>query len=233
MTEKITMISLWRNDANRKINDRIKHLLEKNREGLRYLWVVGDSTDHTEDILRWTAEHHDNIVVLRYDTMIVGEDLVTRWERLSACVNAAFAAVRKEDDYVIVHESDIISPEDIVDKLVNHAREGRCPIAAWPMLGLVFYDVWAYRAYNNDGKLTHFKNNYPYHDVYKPDEPFRVMSCGTLWILHAKDARWIRVVDRAVVEVCDILTTNGAQIWVDPTIIVAQPKDLWESWEWK
>lgn len=227
----VVMVSLWKDDGERRLAERMWHLVGKSHPApwLRWVWVVGDSSDDTEERLRAVAVGR-RITVVRRDTGIVGDEPETRLRRLSETVNAAWEYVG-DARWVVLHESDIVSPADVVERLVSHAEAGRAPVAGWPVLGdgpnAVFYDIWGYRA---GGTL--FSNWPPYHAVYRPDEVFEVDSVGTCWLFHAEDVRGpdgIRCVDRAVLDLCAGMRERGRRFWVDPGLRVVQPVDLWVS----
>jgi glycosyltransferase involved in cell wall biosynthesis len=228
MTPRVAMLSLWRNDSRRNLLARCDHLTAKSYPNLRHIWVVGDSTDKTEAFLRGYADlfaFDRDITIIRHDTGITAEDERERLRRLSLTANAGLDAVRADDDYLLIHESDILSPVDVVERLLD---TGLCPIAAWPTLAVnndkLLYDVWALR---KDG--VRFGNHPPYHACYTPDAPFAVDSCGTVWLLHAADIRaGARMTTFAAVELCAQLRAMGRTIWVDPTLEVVQPYDLWQ-----
>jgi len=227
----VVMLSLWRDDVARNLKQRAFHLLSKSYPTMRWVWVVGDSSDDTYEQLvevRNQVYGYRRIDIYNMDTGIVGEDPITRRRRLGQTANKWLEAVQDEDDYLLMHESDIISPVDVVEQFVNHAAVGRCPIAAWPILPVgenkaVFYDIWAYR---KDGVM--FTNNPPFHACYKADEAFEIDSVGTCWMFEADDARQgARFGDEAVLTLCRTLKTMGRTFWVDPKLIVVQPHELW------
>ena len=211
------MISLWRNDAGRELEARIEALLAKTYKALRYVWVAGDSEDETETVLREAAARSKrDVSVIRHDTHIKGEDPIERVSQLSRTASAGLDAIRKDDDFCLIHESDLESPDDIVQRLL---AAGHCPVAAWPVLEGMFYDTWAFRA---DGE--NFSNDAPYHARYKADEPFEVDSFGSCYMFHAADVRWgLRCEIGGAVELSDKLRRLGRALWVDPRIIVRQP----------
>lgn len=223
----VIMCSLWRDDERRNINFRMAHLAYKQYHypDLRCLWVVGDSSDGTEGILRDFAKGFDHITVLRHDSRITGEDMHSRLRRLSDTASTWF---RNMDDaeYVMVHESDLISPPDVVGQFLAHAEAGRCPIAGWPVMAdgdsHIFYDVWAYRY---QGKR--FGPNPPYLRTLPDTDVFTVDSFGSCWMAHAHDLRNFRMNGRAVLDICDHLRSLGRELWVDRTIVIEQPRDLW------
>ncbi len=228
---QVAMLSLWRNDTKRDLEARARHLLSKTYPALRWVWVVGDSADATyEQLLGIVNEVHPwrRVDLLRADSGIIGEDPKTRRRRLGATANIWLERVRADDDYLLVHESDIISPDDVVERMLGHAAAGCCPIAGWPILPIVpglfvFYDIWAYR---KDGRM--FSNYPPFHDCYRADELFEVDSFGTCWLFDAADARaGARFGDEAVLTMCADLRNRGRRLWVDPHLVVLQPRELW------
>lgn len=229
----VVLGSLWRDDAERGIVDRAEHLLAKAElwPALRYVWAVGDSSDNTAEILRGLSTGYD-VTVIERDSGIGGDAPSSRLQRLSFTGNALFEAVDpKRDEYLIIHESDIVSPPDLVEKMVARAREGFCPLAAWSELEIrpgltVFYDIWATR---RDG--IRFTSCAPYHPAlirHNSAEPLRVDSFGTCWICHATDAAEIRMETEAVLDACLILQAMGRVLWLDPQLVVTQPHALWE-----
>lgn len=226
----VVMCSMWRNDEDRQLLDRAMHLLSKceSYPALRWLWVVGDSSDRTAERLGMLCGGYSNIRVVDIgDTGIKGDDMPTRLRRLSVTANHYFKYVDGAD-YVLIHESDIVSPPNVVNLLVANAERGICPVAAWPTLEVkpghkLLYDVWALR---KDGKR--FNHTYPYHPCYKADKPFVVDSAGTVLLMHAEDSGSVLMDKHAVLDLCWHLRELGRDIWVDPTIEVVQPHSLWE-----
>jgi hypothetical protein len=136
--------------------------------------------------------------------------------------------VRPEDDYLLLHESDLHTPPDLVGRFL---KDGLCPIAGWITLTVngyqMFYDTWAYR---KDGQM--FSNYPPYHPCYTPDQPFEVDSFGSCWLCYAEDIRAGARCERlAVLDLCRQFKDKGRRLWIDPTIPVVQPTALWTSRE--
>lgn len=231
MHPPVLMMSLWRDDMGRDIDRRADHLLSKTYPNLHHLWVVGDSDDLTFHRLCNVA-HGRNVTLLACRTGIAGDAPNDRLRRLSDTGNMAFDYMA--DDmarvtYWLNHESDIQSPPDVVERLVAHAEAGRCPVAGWPTLGdrpdAAFYDIWAYR---KDGKK--FESYLPYHPAWTPDAPFEVDSAGTVLLIHADDIYdGARYRGGALVDLCEQLKERGRRIWVDPSLRVVQPIDLWQE----
>lgn len=223
----VVMCSLWREDVHRRLVDRVQHLLAKAHPypALRWVWVVGDSHDDTTRALADLSYGYPVQIVDIGDTGIEGDDHPSRLRRLSETANEWWNWI-DDAEYVMVHESDIVSPPNVVNRMVAHAGRGRCPIAGWPTLTLngktLFYDVFCYR---KDG--TRFTNNPPYHACYRPDQPFTVDSFGTMYLFHAEDVPLVRFEDNAVLDLCRQLRAQGRDLWVDPTLVIEQPRDLW------
>lgn len=215
--------SMWRNDATRNLMGRAEHLLLKWQPGVRYVWVVGDSSDDTEAQLRDIVEVGDwPVEIIRHDTGIVGEDANVRLRRMSLTASAGFDQVRADDEWWILHESDLISPINLVDLMTG---SGFDVLGGWVTLGDMFYDTYAYR---KDGKL--FTNHPPYHACYKPDEPFELDCIGSVMMFPARELRiGVRCDSGGVVELCRQFTEDGLRIWCDPRIKIQQPVELWES----
>lgn len=221
----VVMVSLWRNDTARRLTERAEHLLAKTYPRLRWVWVVGDSTDATWLRLHQVQARHRraNVDVLDIgDTGHPGTDPNARMRRLSAAVSAGLERVRPRDHYVLCHESDIVSPEDVVERLVDLAEsKGQAVVGGWPMLGDLMYDCWAYRS---QGK--HLSNHTP-----RPAAPFELDSIGTVYLMPA----WpfhdgLRCQRNGAVELCQAMRQRGYKVWCDPSITVTQPMDLWQPW---
>jgi len=228
MTATVAMLSLWRDDVDRRLAERATHLLGKTYPALRWIWVVGDCEDDTETQLRAiaaTAAHEDKSVeIVRHDTGIVRRTPDDRFRAAGESMNAALDRVRATDDYVLIHESDLQTSHGVIQQLL---KSDRCPIGGWPYLESCgpsfFYDTWAYR---RDG--VRFTNGPPYHRCYRADEPFEVDSVGSVWMMHAADIRaGVRCDAEGCVDLCRGMRVRGRSIWVDPRVSVMQPTDLW------
>lgn len=226
MRETVAMLSLWRNDMERHLERRIEHLLSK--EGVsRWIWVIGDSTDNTEDILAAWADAMPYITLIKHDTgMGAATSPDEKLIRQSLTVSAGLAALTEEDDYVLLHESDLISPEDVAPRFLATKRRA---VAGWVTLGdgpEVFYDTYAYR--RNGMKFT---NDPPYHPDYRPDRLFEVDSFGSCFLAPAWALKGLPVQRGGVIEMCAHMRALGLSLWVDPSVHIVQPRDLWEAAE--
>ncbi len=216
----VVMMSLWRDDAEKDLEARAEHLLSK-RGVARWVWVVGDCEDDTKMRLEsaaWTNTDK-NIEIIRGDTGILGEAPDVRVRRLSQTIKTGLEAIHDSDDWIIIHESDLRSPADVVERFLKTGKE---VVAGWVTLEPqgIFYDTWGYRA---DGEL--FANHFPYHRRYQRSGVFEVDSVGSCWMFPAGEARHIMPERFACVEMCAKLKTRGRTIWVDPTIPIVQPSE--------
>lgn len=220
----VIMLSCWRNDVQRQLAQRAQHLLAKSYPNLRWVWVVGDSQDQTAEELRYEMFCHNRNVTL----VDIGDTgLTERMRRFGTAAQAGLDRVLPEDDYVLVHESDLVSPPDIVERLL---APGHDVLGGWTVLGSapLLYDIWGIRGL--DG--AHFHGLPPYHHDYRPDAPFEVSSVGSCWLLPAAAVRdGIRCDTFGAVELCRGLRERGYRIWCDPRIEIVQPLALWTSRE--
>lgn len=225
MDNTVAILSLWREDAARGLGERVRHLLAKTAPedlSLRWVWVVGDSEDETENWLRVLAQDypHKDIEIVRHDTGLRGDEPAIRLKRLSQTVNAGLARGRAGDVYWLYHESDLLSPPDVIGQFL---ATGHCPVAGWVVLGELFYDTWGYR---KNGQM--FSNYAPYHPVYRADAPFEVDSVGSCWLLPAAAVQaGLHCVDKGVLDLCEQLRQMDYAIWVEPRIRIEQPLALW------
>lgn len=228
---QVAMISLWRNDLERDIHKRMDMLTQKSYPRLRWIWVVGDSDDTTADVLLdyKTAERYHwglDIEIVEHWTGVKGMDHASRLRRLSLSLNEAFDLIRPKDDYVIIHESDLESPRDLVEQFLATEKDYVAG-TTWLQLdrGDLFYDIWGFRA-----KGKRFTNDPPYHEVYREDALFPVDSVGSCWMFPAQPIReGVRCYHAATRELCAKLREeHDAQWWVAPWIKIRQPKALWE-----
>lgn len=224
----VCMMSMFRDDEQRGLVERIQHLLDK--QGVdRWVWIVGNSSDQTETILRAVAAERSDVTVLRYDSDVLGDDPDSRLTRLSQTANAGLADVRDTDAYYIIHESDLRSPADIVPQLMTVASEGNRAVAGMVWLGedeRVFYDSWGFTA--ADG--GNFTNQPPHHPTINRERPFEVRTAGSILLFPAQHLRdGLRLTWGGMRELCLNLKARGVSIWVHPHVNIVQPVALWTS----
>jgi hypothetical protein len=225
---RTALLSIWRNDGARDLEARAAALLAKTGSDLGWLWVVGDSDDDTEERLRalaapWPAR------VLRADSGIVSDDPTSRLRRMSHAGDAGLDVLARLGggfERVVMHESDLVSPGNVVAQLEGDALTA---VAGWPTLtlpeGTVFYDTWAYWA---DG--VPFNGAPPYHPRYRSDARFPVDSAGSVlsfpaWVLRdgAREGGY------GLRGLCQAMRQRGVGVLVDPRVLIVQPATLWET----
>lgn len=228
------MCSSWRNDAERDLLERAWHLVDKTYPNMRWVWVVGDSDDETFAILDDFAEeiHYHrglNITVIEHETEHKGSDHRARLARLSESCSMALAEIKATDDYMVMHESDLISPDDLIEQFLATGKDYVAG-ATWLHAGetRLFYDVWGFW---RDG--VRFCNDPPYHACWKDDELFQVDSFGSCWMVKAAPfVDGLRCYTDAAREMSGKLVRDyDAELWCAPWIEIIQPMELWEPWQ--
>lgn len=224
----IVVMSLWRNDADRNLRERALHLLSKSSAAhtTLYLWAVGDCDDDTwlklSEIVEEHVDTHD-IILLGADTGLVGEDVDTRRMRSSATATRMFDFLKlysDEAEYVLLHESDLQSPPDVIDQLLKGG--GGNPCAGWPIIKLngdtLFYDTWAYK---------YISGGYFFAESPRPQLPFPVHGFGSVWVAPTRFVAG-RVLKRfAIRELCEQWREERIPMFCDPRVIIEQPTSLW------
>jgi hypothetical protein len=218
------LLSLWRGDAQRDLVARAAHLRAK--IGVTtWRWIVGDSDDETEQLLRECAHGDPRVRVDVADTGLTSDAPETSLLRRSLTCDAALDRLAPDVDRVVFHESDLESSIDVVLALDG---EERAVVAGWVTLDLgggpLFYDTWAYRGL--DG--TRFAPLPPYHPDYRPDARFPVRSAGSVlsvpgWVLH----RGARCGAYGLVGLSAACRARGVSVLVDPRVPIVQPASRW------
>ena len=154
----ITIMSLWRNDADRDLEARAEHLLAKTsaHHELRWLWITGDNSDETcqrlGDVVAERMKASAGpcpVTIIDADSGIVGEDVPTRRRRGSVTASEMFRHIDPEADFVLLHESDLRSDIDVIDQFLDSLelisgeevqrcgmRSNRNIVAGWPEITL-------------------------------------------------------------------------------------------------
>lgn len=227
-------ISMFRWDAGKHLVRRVSHLLAK--QGVdRWIFMVRPEMDMTAAMLQ-TYEGAKVSVIQEWWPAV--ED---RMIRLSVAADVALSAATDAGaDRILWHESDLISPPDVVALL---ARTEGTIVGGWPVLpgnetpaelmlhtgagcldtGEAFYDTWGYR---HEGQR--FTNLPPYSPIYKPDEPFQLESVGSVALIDASAIRrGARFSPGAFVNLCGTARAGGGTVWCDPRVKIVQPLELW------
>lgn len=227
-------ISMWKGDASRHLARRAQHLLAK--EGIdEWIWVVRPVADMTPDILR---EEADGAPVTLVDESWPAPD--DRMLRLSVAADFGVAiAIAREADRILWHESDLLSPPDVVEQL---ARTSAAVVGGWPVLpgqetpealrlfrgcavfkNEQFYDTWGYRAGGE-----RFTNAVPFSPHANLEEPFKLQSVGSVALIDAGIIRrGARFLPGAFVNLCQWAYALDGEVWCDPRVKIVQPLELW------
>jgi hypothetical protein len=221
----VIFASLWRLDVNRQLSTRVEHLLSKVSAAhtLRWLWVVGDSVDDTELRLREEWQRFNpslDVTIVRCDSGIRGEDLLSRRRRIGLTVQQTFDQFRSDDDLICLHESDLLSDPKVVDRLL----QGPIPTAGWSTIAFEgrsqFYDIWGFRDLRG-------RNFDPF--IRRPNGPFQVSAFGSCWIGPVALCRNRQIGEEVVVGLCKQWRHEGVRLWCDPRVEIVQPVELWEA----
>jgi len=225
----IAILSMWRNDSERRLLDRVTHLNSKtcDTHPLRHLWIVSvgdDCSDGTDNLLAHYANELDmDVTMVVESTTVTGDSVESIRRRASRSATRLFEEVLPSDDYVLLHESDLTSPDNVIDLLLPTVESTGGPVAGWPTLTrngeTIFYDIWAYRDIDGD-RFTH---------GVKLDAVTQVTSFGSVWLAEAGLVRGREITDEGIVELCGEWMVEGVGMFVDPSIPVVQPVDLWNG----
>ena len=233
---KVLCLSMWYDDAGKHIADRAIHLLTKPNI-TRWVWSVRPGRDCTPQSLVALADYTNK---LAYEVSVYvepDEQPVERIERLSRAGDALLSTV-EDEDYVLWYESDLFTPDDLVERL---AAVDAAVVGGWPLLShdpkkslgirtqkrmyldeAIFYDTWGYR----QGGVR-FGNRPPYHECYQP-EPFRLDSVGSVALIKADYIRrGARMNGGGMVGLCESIRGLGGEVWCDPRVPIVQPTELW------
>lgn len=217
----IVIMSLWRDDANRDFRRRVNHLLSKTSRyhEIEYLWGCGDAVDNTPALLKAALPASRGHVV-DVTTGIAGEEVTGRRIRLAKSASMLFDLIPLDADYVMLHESDLLSPIDVVDRLLEAG--GGNPTAGWPVIQLggeeLFYDIWAYK-HRNGG---YFGQREP-----RPSNIIEVDSFGSVWLAPAHLVRGRTLDQTCIRSLCAQWRSEHVMMCVDPTTKITQPTSLW------
>lgn len=231
---KTVGVTMWMNDAGRHLARRVKHLSAK--VGVdEWVWVVRPTPDMTDTMLRTMAKGAGATVVL--------EDWPQPDDRILSLAVAAdigvAAAVARDADRILWHESDLFTATDLVPLL---ERTAGAVVGGWPVLPgedtpkelllyegasvfteSQFYDTWGYRL---GGRR--YTNEKPHHPQHVADTPYQLDSVGSVALLDASYIRrGARFAPGAFVRYCEWVRALGGTVWCDPRVPVVQPLELW------
>jgi hypothetical protein len=230
-------LSGFKGDISKHLMARVKHLLAK--PGIdHWFWGVRETNDMTYAYLKQVEGWSEGKVTVSSEEFPAWSERILHLSVIGdmglsvACANDA--------DRVLIHESDLITPVDIVEMLSG--TDGSV-VGGWPVLAnqstpedlmlypgamrlsmeQAFYDTWAYRAGGE-----RFTNEPPYHPAYRADKPFQLESVGSVALIDASYLRrGARMFPEGFVGLCDSIRALGGTVWCDPTVPVIQPLELW------
>ncbi|NBW21642.1 MAG: hypothetical protein EBR82_78170, partial [Caulobacteraceae bacterium] len=207
-----------------------------------------------EKMLRFVIENSPVPVIL----------IVEPWDkpadRLLACSLvgdvAINAALMHGAGRVLIHESDLISPPDVVQRLADvlDGDEKRAVAGGWPCLASVGMDrsldlcdgalrlgehlqlhlgggpaplPFFYDTWGYRHEGVRFTSVPPYSPCYST-EPFRLDTVGSVALIKGEYLRCgARMENEGFVGLCDRIRQLGGEIWCDPRLIINQPIELW------
>lgn len=251
---KVIGVSAWMGDCGKHFNERVEHLLGK--PGVdAWVWVVRPTNDITAKLLASVAERAPDRV------LVIEETWEKPADRILACSIvgdvAINAALMRGADRVLIHESDLISPHDLVERLsaVLDAGEKRAACGGWPCLASAGMDESLmlcpgaarlgehlqiqtvgepaplplfYDTWGYRFEGQRFSSVPPFSSCHTPDAPFRLDTVGSVALIKSP---WLhqgaRMEDGGFVGLCESIGLMGGEVWCDPTIIINQPLELW------
>lgn len=202
--------------------------------GVRFVWVEGDSTDATWDVL---AEERDaafwpvTLVKREHGGPMWGSvDVDDRWAKLAWVHNGMLAEVKATDDVLLYVESDLMWNNATMLKLLGHLDtpgvDGVCPLSVIHTSPATFYDTWGHRSGGQK-----FGHHWPYHPMLtRPADPatglYPMDSAGSCWVVKADVARAATFDGDPPLDIvawCNNMRANGARLWLDPSVKVYHP----------
>lgn len=229
-------LSGFKGDVGKHIGRRVTHLLAKTGVD-HWFWGVRQDNDMTLEYLKRVEKAASGRVTVSSEDFPAWEERILH---LSVIGDMGLSAACMVDaDRVLIHESDLFTPVDIVERL---AATPAAVAGGWPVLAgdgtpaelllcegamkwdrQIFYDTWAYRA---DGQR--YKNDPPHHPRHVSDRPYQLDSVGSVALIDAAYLRrGARMFPEGFVGLCDSIRRLGGQVWCDPRVPVVQPVELW------
>jgi hypothetical protein len=146
--------------------------------------------------------------------------------------------ILESDDMLIFHESDLVSPYDLIERFLSNAdlQMGKeivlgtfpyCPSISYTGDHPFFYDTWGCRP---DGSGLMFNNTYPYWKDFWWSPALKMHTVGSCWLTPARFARNLVIERLACIEMSRKAASQGMPIYMDTSIRVAQDSDLVTAW---
>jgi glycosyltransferase involved in cell wall biosynthesis len=219
----VTIVSPFR-DSVTKIPAYLQRLesLDYPIAQLEYVFVEGDSTDHTEALLNQWAEWAGNVQLVTCNTGKPHYGSVVDAERfrvLATVFNAGLDAVDLDwSDYVLFLPSDIQYEPDLLTRLLAHGKD---IIAPFPYLDGRFYDIWGFSR-NGQNFWPHTREQAP--EMFG-DQPIKMDTVGCVMLMRYEILfQGVRYADEDVDRgLCNDARALGFTVWADPTTEVYHP----------
>ena len=236
---RVVIYSHWCNDIPNRLDQRVTSLLDKSYPNRRYLWNVCDSSDDTAWFLRQRAASADvDITVVERETGLENSDAVARLKRLSATMTHGFKEILESDDLLIFHESDLVSPYDLIERMLSDISPTAvmdvvvgtfpyCPSVAHTGDHPFFFDTWGCLP---EGSGLMFANTYPYWKHFQWSRTLKMHTVGSCWLTPTWFAKDLHIERLACIEMSRKAASQGLPIVMNTSIRVAQDPDLVTSW---
>lgn len=218
---KIAVCSLFRDcvdDVRRTFIERSKWKYDRNK--IVHICMEGDSVDGTWE--EFDSIHGFNIIKEKIDSGSPKYGSFAIPERLILLANlwnrALDLAVSEKAHYILMLDSDIITPPNIIQNLMSHGLPVVAPMFYFENSDF-FRDTWGYRVNNEQ-----FSNRYPYHPAFKNGKLFEASSVGVPFMKYEVVKNGARCTDQEVVGLCGSITKLGYKIYIDSMTSVYHPR---------
>lgn len=189
---------------------------------LWHICVEGDSTDNTPQELRRIATQDNRYIIIKKDFGTKHYPSIIhpiRMRILATSWNIALeAAIARQVDYIMILDSDLITPPNLLLRLLRHNVPAVAPLLLLENSNR-FRDTWGYF-----GNKTHFTERYPYHKDFKHGL-FQIESVGAPLIkskIITEGARFDCVDE--IRGLCRNIRERGHSIYIDGTTSIWHPQ---------
>lgn len=200
--------------------------LNPGKDSVRLILCEGDSKDNTwRQLHKRTRACGLQTVLLQHHhgNKVYGSvEEPARFAQLSSIWNEMLEHVNRQDDAVVIVESDLIWDAETLKRLIWDALTVGGVVA--PMVfeqdADYFHDVWAYRR-----RGRRFTNEPPYHpDLERMNGLMLMNSVGSCLVMPARIARLCRTTEEEeLVGFCAQVRETGYSVWVDPGLRIQHP----------
>ena len=225
MKPTVAVCSLFRNSAETLPAYRAAFESQVGDFDLFFSLVEGDSSDETWDLLRSWQSEDDRVLLTKHDVepVVDFDDRVRKWAMLANVFMEQ--ASRRPFDHLLVCESDLCVPPDLVAGLLENGGDVVAPSV---FLGDLFYDTWGFRGL--DGRR--FTNLAPYHPDFRFNDVVELSSVGST-VLFSKAVLDAGIRMRGTYEngllvgMCQDARARGFRVWLDSRFSVIHPTRGW------